>query len=222
MSLNNFYVYILVLTMGLMQAHTFFVHHFSGVDTLKERIVRLERQIQQEKVKTQIAYHEAETMRQDVATLLPDKIKSNASYQVRNLASVLQVQEPLGIDSSKKYLKKGKDFFSQHRYNEAISTFKTMIDKYPESTGLAECYFLLSESFYQVQAIEDTVDTIDTMVSLFPESELTGFALLRLSGIFIERQLTDDAKEILYTVLNSFSYNQELSAQAHLLLRRVE
>src|SRR5690606_34882916 len=113
MSLNSFYVYILVLTMGLMQAYSFFKTHFSGVEELRERVAQLERQVEQEKVKTQVAYHEAEVIRQDIAALLPDKIRSQKEgYQVRSLASVLQVQEPLDIDSSKTYLQKGKELFS--------------------------------------------------------------------------------------------------------------
>lgn len=206
-----------------MQTYSFFSRHFSGVDELKDRISQLESQVDREKVKTLVAYHEAEGIRQDMASLLPDMIKSKqGGYQVRSLASVLQIQEPLNIDSSKSYLRRGKELFEKHKYNEAISVFKTMIEKYPESQSIIEGYFLLSESYYQIQSMEDTIDTIDTMVSLFPESELTGFALLRLGGIFIERQLTEDAKEVLLTVRHNFAFNSELQEQAEQLLKRVE
>ncbi len=112
-----------------MQAYSFFSNHFSGVDELKVQVSRLENAVEQEKIRTQVAYHEAEIIRQDVATLFPDKIKSaEDSYQVRSLASVLQVQEPLKIDSSKSYLKRGKELFASRKYNEAITVFKSLID----------------------------------------------------------------------------------------------
>lgn len=209
--------------MGLMQTYSFFRHHFSGVDELKQQVVKLEKEIEQERLKSHIAYYEAETIRQDMAALLPDKIKSKKdSYQIRGLASVLQIQEPIKFDSSKKVLSEGKELFANTRYNESIATFKKLIDQYPESSAVVEAYFLLAESYYQIQAVEDTIDTIETMVSLFPESELTGFALLRLSGIFIERNLSEDAQQVLFTVKHNFAFNPDLVLQAEKMLKKVE
>ncbi len=206
-----------------MQTYSFFNRHFSGVDDLKSRITRLEHQIEQEKTKTQLAYFQAETIRQDVASLLPGKIKSKTDdYQIRNLASVLQIQDSMNIDLSKSELRKGKELFSNGKFQQAIGVFRAMIEKYPESQNIIEGYFLLSESYYQIEAMEDAIETIDVMISLFPESELTGFSLLRLAGIFIERKLPEDAKEILLTVQHNFSFNSELVAQSGQLLKRVE
>lgn len=223
MSLNSYYVYFLILAFGMMQVHSYFTQHFSGVDSLKHQVTIIRKELDREKLKTQIAYYEVENARQEIATLLPDKIHSKTdSYQLRSLASAVQAQEPIKIDLSKRLLERGKDQFENHRYNEAAAEFQKLIEQYPASTSIVEAYFLLSECYFQQEKTEETIETIEAMVTLFPESELTAFALLRLAGIFLERQLVEDAKEILFTVRHNFAFNQDLVKQANDLLRRTE
>jgi TolA-binding protein len=222
MSANGFYLYMLVLLMGLMEGYSFFKNHFSGINELKQQVAILEKRVEEEKTKTYIAYHESENTRQELAALMPDKIHDKNSYQVRNLASVLQVQEPLDIDLSQGLMQKGRDLFNAKRINEARIVFKQLVTKYPESNVIIEAYFLLSECEFESQMTEDYIDTVETMITLYPESELTGYAMLRLSTVYLSRKLDDDAVLILQTVKNAFSRDSQLVEQANALLKKAQ
>lgn len=213
---------MLLLVMGLMQTYSFLRHHFSGINELKKHVAVLEHKVEVEKTKTYVAYHEAESIRQELATLMPNKIYSKTDYQSRKLASVLQAQQPIEFDRSESYLKKGKEMFNKKRPHEAITVFHNLIARYPDSQSAVEAYFLLAESYFQVHAVEDCIDTIESMVTLYPESELTGFALLRLSAIYFSRKLDDDAVLVLQTVRHNFSFNKELVEQATIMLKKAQ
>ena len=220
MSLQGFSLFILVLILGLLQGFHFLKHHFSGVDEYKKKIAVLEHRIEVERTRSIVALHEAETVRQEVAALLPNQIHNKMNYGVRKLASVLQAQEPLPEFNSEILLSQAKEEFRSSRYHMAAPRLKEIVERFPGSRHLPEVYFLLSESYFQMQAVESCVDTIETMVSLFPESELTGFSLLRLSAIYFNRKMDEQAVQVLMTVRNSFSHNRDLVEQANSLLKR--
>jgi TolA-binding protein len=204
---------------AITQSYLFFQNHFSGADILEKRVLALTNKLEEEKIRSYTSLYEANRIRQEVATLLPNRINDKSSYEVRKLASALQEQEVPQFKKPEDILNKGKELFNQSKYNAAIATFRMLIDRFSESPDAIEAYFLLSESYFQIQSSEDCIDTVEQMVTLFPESELTGFAMLRLALIFQQRQLDEDALQVVQTVKNHFAYHQELREQSEKLLR---
>lgn len=212
-------VFILLIFAAITQSYLFFQNHFSGADILEKRVLALTNKLEEEKIRSYTSLYEANRIRQEVATLLPNRINDKSSYEVRKLASALQEQEVPQFKKPEDILNKGKELFNQSKYNAAIATFRMLIDRFSESPDAIEAYFLLSESYFQIQSSEDCIDTVEQMVTLFPESELTGFAMLRLALIFQQRQLDEDALQVVQTVKNHFAYHQELREQSEKLLR---
>lgn len=217
--MKSFLVFIILLFSAVTQSFLFFQNHFSGADALRNQVHSLSAKLESEKLKSFTALYEAERVRQEVATLLPNRINDKTSYEARKLASALQEQDPVEFKKPDVLLEAGKQQFSKGQYSAAITSFRYLIDRFPDSAETIEAYFLLAESFYQIQSNEDCIDTVEQMVAQFPESELTGFGMLRLALLFQQRQLEDDAVQIVQTVKANFSYHQELREQAERLLK---
>lgn len=219
MAMRSFLVFMMILFVGVTQAFLFFKGHFSGAEAYKEQVHLLSEQLQQEKTKSYAVLFEAERMRQEVATLLPNRTQDTSSYEVRKLASALQASEGFEVRKPSRLLQDGKSHFSKGDYNRAILTFRKLIERFPESPETIEAYFLTVEALFQIQSTEDCIDTVEQMVALFPESELTGFAMLRVATVFKERKMEDDAVQVVQTVKEHFGYHQELREQSDRLLK---
>lgn len=216
--MRSFLVYSLVLFTGLSLSYLFFQNHFSGVDQYKSQVALLSKELKLERTKSYALAFETDRARQELATLLPGKIRSTESYEIRRLASVLQNQTTIEIKSPAQLMAEGKGYFNSSDFPRAITTFRNLVERFPESVETVEAYFLMAEAYYQTKSTEDAVDTIESLITLFPESELTAFAMLRLAVIFVERQMEDDAIQVVQTVKANFGFHQELREQADRLL----
>jgi TolA-binding protein len=219
MNLQGFVAFGLTLTFGFFQLFTILQDHYSGFDEVRSELARLKEVHENDQLKLALAKHEQEKFHQHLATLLPDKIHDiRTPYAVRQIASLVQVQEPLQFDTSERIFERGKNAFSEKKYEMAKREFSDLIEKFPSSPHLIEAYFLLAESAYLIGNSGDCLEAIDVMLTLFPESELTGFALLRMGRMMEERHLAKDAEQIYRTVVQNYSYHHGLTRQAKILL----
>lgn len=222
-----FLAYCLILAGLFTQAHLYSRYKFSGVEQLRVKVGYLERAVERERFRAELAAHELAEYRSAVATLIPGALNEatdqDSQYRLRNLASVVQAPDSdrLPLERASSQFEKGKARFREGSYEEAVVSFKDVIEKFPTSVHVAEAHFLLAEAQFQIKEYESCLATVESMITLFPESELTGFALLRLGKVYEYQDRLEDAIEVYKTVLKSYK-DQPLLTQARLSLRAVE
>ncbi len=215
-------MFSLGLMIFLFVAFTSFKNHFSGLRETKEMLTHTQTLLEQEKIKSSIAYYELENMRQNVAMVLP-KSTISKDYPVRMLASVSRdsLKKPLEGFSSTAAFNNAKKQFRDKNYKKSNALFADIIRTYKYSIHLPEAYFLLVEGLYQVSDYEKCLKELNVMIDQFPENELTGFGMIRMGQIFEKRERLDEAKSIYTSVLHSFE-NKELKKQAQFLLDKID
>jgi TolA-binding protein len=213
----------MMLVAALVSAHALFKTAVTPVEDFQSRIRALDREKQEAELKAQIYAYRLAEFRQDVASLLPDAIRSQPEYKaypLRQLASVSASAKGIVIERASSLMEKGKAEFREGRHEEAGQIFRRVISHHPDSLHVIEAHFLLAESQYQLQDFDSAIATVERMVDLFPENELTGFALLRLGSIFEVKERFEDAGDIYKAILSNFK-NQDLSRQAQASLKAV-
>ena len=222
MPLRAFSFWILILTVGMLFLFFSVQAHLSEKHGLRREVHNLKAQLKREEMKTQLAHYQMRDFQQTVAALLPSASKNLGDYQKRTIASLVVEPdlEKVKIDLSSSWFEKGKAAFRESDFENAISNFKTMVEKYPLSKYTIDAYFLLVESRFQAREIDDCIDTIDLMVTLFPEHDLTGFALIRLGQIFASRDRLEDAEQVYRLTLREFK-NSDVHEQAQRLLKEI-
>jgi TolA-binding protein len=222
-----FVVFCLMLTFVFSMSYALMRYKFSGVDEMQLRVAYLQKKVEKEELKSQLAENQLQEYQQQVAVLIPDAQKKahdeKSAYQLRVLASVVATPDGdrLQIERASGIFEHAKQAFRDGKYEKAEAAFKEIIQKYPESVHIPEAHFLLVESQYQLKEFEVCIDTVEAMVTLFPESELTGFALLRLAKIYEQQDRLEDAVELYRTVASSYQ-DQQLVMQATSSLKAVE
>lgn len=203
--------------------HGFVRAHFNSGSGLEKHIAILEEKKHQAEFRQQLAQAELSDFKAQVATLLPEAIKTKSieeGYPLRQLASVVSKGEPITFERASSLFEKAKNQFREKNFEDANVLFNEVIERYPESIHVIESHFLLVEGYYQLREDEKAVDIVETMISLFPESELTGFALMRLGKIFEKQDRLEDAAEIYRSVLANFN-QPEIVTQATNALKAV-
>lgn len=215
-------MFSLGLVIFLFVAFTAFKNHYNGLRETKEALAHSQTLLEQEKIKTAIAYYELENMRQNVATILPKNTISE-NYPVRALASISREtkNKPLEEFASTTVFNKAKEEFRAKNYKKSNALFTQMIHDYKYSIHLPEAHFLLIEGLYQAGEFETCLKELDVMVSQFPENELTGFSMIRMGQIFEKRERLEEAKSVYQSVLRSFE-NKELKKQAQISLEKLD
>lgn len=217
MKTKYFIPFCLILIFGIHFAFMNFKMFFSSGSLISEELVQTRTKLEKEKLKTEVAYYELESLRQQVAINLPGNILPK-EYPVRNLASITRsnVKNPLSQFEGDRLFREGKAYFRQKDYIKSNELLSNLILNYRYSPHLPEAYFLLIEGFYQIEDFETCLEELDVMINQFPDNELTGYAMLRMGQIFEKRERLDDAKSIYQSVIQSFK-NKELKKQAQIL-----
>ncbi|UCE43078.1 MAG: tetratricopeptide repeat protein [Candidatus Aminicenantes bacterium] len=108
---------------------------------------------------------------------MPKKISANINEFGKNadIEVTLQKTEGLvGTDDLKVTLKKGNDLFNQDKYEEAIQTYQTIIEKTPETfilyRNIGNCYFQMekyemAEEFYR-KVLEKEPDDTESILGI--------------------------------------------------------
>jgi TolA-binding protein len=228
MSVQSVNIFVLILLFGLMQAHSAFREHFHGSQNYIRHIHQLEGQLAEERFRYELTRSQFAEFKQDLSLVLPAVLKntkpdSEASYPLRNLASVAALGAPneLVTLSSRAQFEVARGSFRQGQFDRAVRELNIFVNKFNYSPHIAEAYFLLVEAQFQLQNYEDSLRFAERMVDLFPESELTGFALLRMGRVMEKQDRPEEAVEIYRTVVKSFAY-PDLNVQAKTLLQSVK
>lgn len=220
-----FLAFCLLIFSGLVMAHALFKEHLSPVRFLEAKLERAEREKRESDFRSQLAAYQLADYQQQVATLLPDVLKTlpanEKNYPLRQLASVVTSNDSLAIERASSLMEKGKGMFRKQEYGDSNRVFEDLINRYPDSVHIIEAHLLLAEGQYQLKEFEASVATIERMIDLFPESELTGFALLRLGAVFEAQDRLEDAGDIYKAILANFN-ESELQKQARASLKGVQ
>jgi TolA-binding protein len=220
---QKFILWILILTVGLMQWFFTVSKHFGGEAQLKVKVGTLKERLEQEQLRHALAEQRLSDLKQSVAALIPDlEIEEQESYQIRNLASIVVAPdlEKFKIERASSMFERAKSNFTSGDYEKSNQLFSQLINTYPDSIHVVESYFLYSEGKYLEGELEECLKTIDTMVTLFPENDLVGFSLLRMGQILSSRDRVEDAEQIFRTIKQNFR-NPALNDQADKLLREI-
>ncbi|MCB0385378.1 MAG: tetratricopeptide repeat protein [Bdellovibrionales bacterium] len=227
MSNQVFLLFISVLLSGVIWSYGAFQSHFSEAHIYKEQVEILRQAVEREQLKTLLASEKMAEFRQQVATVLPEFLKTKGKgekgYPIRQLASVTHSADADKIREhiSGVLFERAKDKFRTGNFEKANLLFLKIIEEYSFSVHVAESYFLLAEGQFQLGQLEKCVKTVERMVDLFPGNELTGFALLRMGRIFEIQRRPEEALEIYKTVLRSFP-QRGVASQAARSLRSVD
>jgi TolA-binding protein len=212
MSTRLFAFFILIMLFGVQSVFFSFQNQLDGKQELVYEIEILKKQLEEEKLKTEVAYFQLESFKQKVAIALPKNIPQQ-EYSVRSIASfVTDSKKPLDINIDLKF-SQIKKLYKKNQFESAALKLKEFIQTYPESSHVLEAYYLLVMSYYESSQFDSALKTVDILVEQFPASEMTGLGLLVTGDIMLKKERYDEAKEVYQTVQNKFPF-PELKKQA--------
>ncbi len=196
------------------------------VALLKKKVAMAERLAAESNFRERLAQDDSRETREMVAQVIPgslkNKPKDSTTYEIRNIASVLNsTNSSLQIERASSMLEKAKDEFRAKNFEESNLRLSKLLRLYPDSLHGPEARFLLVEGYFQARDFEACIEVVEEMIRLYPESELTGFALLRLGRIYEGRDRIEDAAEIYRSVVSHFS-QAEVKSQAKIALKAVD
>lgn len=179
--------------------------HKDLADFWKSRVAR-------EQLKKLIAFGKMADFKQEVALLIPEKIKYEKSVEqkqkLRDLASVIPHENQVEINfklSAQKFLIEGKEHIKKRRYKEGVATLTKLIDEFPDSHHVIEAHYLIIEGLFNQEKNLAVIEWVEKMVDLFPDSRLTGYALLKVGGLYEIDGRKDDAIKIYKTIVSVYS-----------------
>lgn len=179
-----------------------FKKHFSESKDLEHVVIRLEREVEVQKLKTALVQTQVVDLKWELTAHDPN-YRAPASDE--------------GINTSRLALAKAKEQFRERNWPRSIELLRSLIEQYPSSPYLVEAHFLLAESFYLSGLQEQCLDVIYSMMEMFPQSELTGYIMLRMGQIFNSRKRTIEAEEVYSAVTEQFPRSPALLEQAKVL-----
>ncbi len=215
------------MMLGWMQLYSRAREIFNGTSEIKAEIGHLKSTTAHERIAMALEREQFLEFRQNVATLMPDVLKSKGlgeeGYPYRSLASSISRSEAELVRQTiaKTLFERAKDNFRQEKFPKAIHGFHQIIDHFGFTPYVADSYFLLAESHFKQNELEACTGVIQEMVELFPHHELTGFALVRLGRIYQVQNRNEEAIEIFKTVMRSFP-QRDVAAQAKASLKGID
>lgn len=221
-----FLIFTLILLIGLVEANHVFQRHFSGETALVEKVSRLEKNVEKEKLKLSLAQNQLIDFQSEIAQYVDKgdlKSLADAQYKKKNILSTLRLPASTSeIDMSSAVMSRGKDDFIKNKYLSAIESFKEIVRKYPSSPQVIEANFMLAESYFLAQKPEDCLDVVDKMMIHYPDHDLTGFIMLRMGQILQSRKRSVEAVRVYQIIIEKFKKNEILTKQARELLKSTE
>ena len=218
-----FALMILVLTIGLSQFFRHFRESYAEDSYEFYRRVQAEKELEREKLRTQLLQLQFLEFQEEVAKSLPQPQKQmlaqNKDYGISKLrssvrlpASADKLQEDLWLFAS------AKTDFSNKNYRQASESLEKFLSAYPASPNALEARFLLMESYFQMGRFEECLEMVRLSLSHAPEHPISGYMLLRVGQIMEARRRPDEAKEIYQGIKRQFPGEKRLIEQAQRLL----
>lgn len=219
MSTRVFAFFILLMLFGIQGVFLTFQNQLNGKAELEFKVSKLEKELEREKAKSDIAYYELESFKQKVAITLPNNIPQQ-SYSVRNIASIVTETKPLDIKAKLQFSLIKKHYLEKD-FNKAAVELKEYASTFPESPFVLEANYLLVMSYYKSSQFDNAIKAVDVLVEQFPDSEMTGLSLLVMGDIMKKKERYDEAKQIFTTVKKNFPY-PELQKQVEAKIEEIK
>jgi TolA-binding protein len=215
------------LLVGLIEINIYFKEYFNNDSQDYVALTRrLEKQIEQEKLRTLLVQNQLQDLSQDVARQIPVeklKVTSAAEYKLKQFGLAMRVpasaEKP---DLSSVLMEKGKTEYKSEKFDRAVKTFREVLEKYPTSSQIIEAHFLLGESLFQANRYDECLDIVYEMMNHFPQSEMTGYLMLRNAQILQLRRRHGEAVELYRVIMRNFKSSEALRTQAEKLLKLSE
>ncbi len=222
-----FALFVLVLTMGFSQLFRVFRDSLQEEGFEQHRRAQLEKQVEQEKLRTQVAQMQLKEFQGQVAQILPpisrqalsqtsDYGLSKLQFSTRIPASESRIAEDRWTFQSAK-----SDFLSK-KYAEASEKLFQFLRRYPGSPDAIEAKFLLAETYFQLNRLEQCLEISRVMLQQYPEHPMTGYVLVRVGQIMEMRRRPEEAAEIYKSIINGFPGEKQLQKQAQKLLQELK
>ena len=223
-----FLVFCQLLVIGVVTSYGIFKAHFAKDPSFKTHLHLLKKEIELERVRTDLASEGLADYKVYVARYLPEALKNRGSteggYPLRNLASLTTAStkiETLKDSLMDGEFQKAKTFIKSRDYVAARKQLDEFIKRHPYSTSIIEANFLLMDCLSHLGEHEAAAKIIEKMVQQFPDSELTGFALVKLGQQFETQGRKLEASQIYRMVLKSYPF-QDVTSAAAMALRSLE
>jgi TolA-binding protein len=224
---NNFLflIFVLVITLGLLQGYNLFKNQYNGLKETQEEVVRLKKEVETQKFKKALLVDEFRNFQQQVARAFPDSSAVASSSDNEFVQKFKQtLRKPASetkFDFSGSLLDKAKDYFRDKNFAKTIEVINELLEKYPLSSEVSDALFLLSESYFLIEDYPGCLKVVDRMMRQFPEQESTGFIMLRMGQVFEIRHRKEDALEVYRLIKRSYA-NKDLINQTQMMLDRLE
>lgn len=219
-----FLVTCLSMTVAMTWSYSVFAEYFAASGDQKSVVASVELKLRHERFAREMAEARLRDFSQEVAAILPpdsaQRLASNG-YSLGKISASVRAPASAPIDLSGVQLERGKRFFSEEKYSDAVKTFEKLVKEFPTSPNAVEAYFLMGESSYLLRDEKRTVEVADLMISQYPENELTGFMLLRLGQVSEHNSHGGEAAEVYRVVQKNFK-NKALVEQAQRLSSALE
>jgi tetratricopeptide (TPR) repeat protein len=220
-------VFLLLISMGVIYSHSLFSTYFTKKQSNEKVVDQLMTNLDEERLKNETLQFQMNDFRQEVAAILGNVLPAlpvkEDNFKMRSLASVVTIQnkDELAKIKAADVLSKGKTYFRNNDYENAVSQFLAFIKDHSYSAQLPEAYFLLNECFFSLNRWEEVIKITEKMVEIFPENEMTGYALLRAGKVYEMQDKPSQALEIYKTVLRVFP-NRNLASQAKISIEATD
>ena len=217
---------LLLICLGVVGLRQSVQRDDGQIELLKKKVAIAERVAAESNFRERLALDDSRETREMIAQTLPGALKNrpkdSTTYEIRNIASVLNsTNSSLKIERASSLLEKAKEDFRAKNFEESNLRLSKLLKLYPDSLHGPEARFLLVEGYFQAHDYEACIEVVEEMIRLYPESELTGFALLRLGRIYEGRDRIEDAAEIYRSVVSHFPQG-EVKRQAQISLKAVD
>ncbi len=184
--------------------------------------------VAKEQIRKLIVMGQFADFKQEVALLIPEKIKKTKveeeQNRLRDLASVIPHESRHKIQigqSAQQLLASGKALVKNRQYQESVRVLEALINQFPDSHHVIEAHYLIVESFSQLQESQSVITWVDKMVELFPSNRLTGYSLLKIGLIYENEGRGDDAVRIYKTIVSVYQ-DKILISKAQDSVRQLE
>lgn len=213
-----FALFVIVLTMGFSQVFRVFRDSLQEEGFEQHRRAQLEKEIEQEKLRTQIVQMQLKEFQGQVAQILPPLSRQALSQKSDYGLSKLQFSSR--IPASQEQLvedrwafQSAKSDFLAKKYAEASEKFFQFLRRYPASPDAMEAKFLLAETYFQLNRLEQSLEVSRLMLQQYPEHPMTGYVLLRVGQIMEMRRRPQEAAEIYRSIISEFPAEKQLLKQ---------
>ncbi len=216
-----FLTFIMAVTTGLLMVSQSSRELFGDGVHLKRQAEKLEKELARANLKEQVVSQRYFDYGQSVAAVMGGKEKQIKDWQELSLLHVSRLPaSEENANGSFTLLARGKSYFNDGRYSDAIQAFIDLEKQFPGAPGVLEAKFLRAESYYVVGQMDQCLDTIDGMMNFYPEHPMTGYLMLRLSQILQYRKRTPEALDVLKMVQQNFAHEDDLRKQAAALEKK--